>query len=462
MSILRLLSPTLLLSLLCATNGLAAIRSHDLPLSSSPVPMVTVGTTTFFLATDPRQGTELWRTDGSPAGTVLVRDINPGSASGLSSSRSTAITLGGRLFLAADNGVTGVELWSSDGSAAGTQLVADINPGAGSSNPTLLGVAGSRLFFAAFVQGIGTELWVTDGTTAGTAIVVDLDPGAASSAPRAFGTAGNTFLFSGDDGSRRGIFRTDGTPAGTQFVVAATVLASRSTGSVTLFASQPAQNVWTLARTDGTAGGTTNLRESFIGEVRPSSFTIANDVIFFVADDGVNGAELWRSDGTVAGTAMVADIAPGSRASGISTIVAAGSRVFFLTGSAGQQQLWVSDGTSAGTRFVANTPGAFGGIGAGGNFYFAWDDGTRGTELWRSDGTPSGTTIVADIAQGPGASLQSFVAHERGDGILFAADDGVHGRELWLADGAGARLVADVATEAPAGPAPVKRRAVRR
>ena len=75
-------------------------------------------------------GQELWKSDGTAAGTTLVKNIRPGS--GTSSSPRELTNVNGTLFFVADDGVTGQELWKSDGTAAGTVLVRDIHPGSGS------------------------------------------------------------------------------------------------------------------------------------------------------------------------------------------------------------------------------------------------------------------------------------------------------------------------------------------
>jgi ELWxxDGT repeat protein len=73
----------------------------------------------------------------------------------------------GLLFFTADDGLTGTELWKTNGSFVGTELVKDINPGNASSSPLMLTVINGKLFFVATTAASGTEIWCSDGTEAG-------------------------------------------------------------------------------------------------------------------------------------------------------------------------------------------------------------------------------------------------------------------------------------------------------
>jgi ELWxxDGT repeat protein len=96
------------------------------PASSYPGHLTEVNGVLFFSADDGEHGAELWMTDGTPAGTQLVADIYPGPES----SFPTDLTnVNGTLYFSADDGLHGTELWISNGTEAGTKLFADINPG---------------------------------------------------------------------------------------------------------------------------------------------------------------------------------------------------------------------------------------------------------------------------------------------------------------------------------------------
>lgn len=197
------------------------------------------------------------------------------------------------------------------------------------------------------------------------------------------------------------------------------------------------------------------------GLPKQSPFVSLGGYVYFVADDGTNGQELWRSKGKLANTEMVKDINPGSAGGGAGLMTKAGNKLFF-TASDGVhgRELWVTDGTNSGTVLVKDIVAGSGTsnvrnlIGMGGILYFVADDGVNGFELWKSDGTDSGTVMVKDIQAGSGDGMPDRI--EKINGVLyFSADDGIHGREYWKSDGttAGTVLVKDLESgAAPSDP----------
>src|SRR5262245_40287404 len=175
------------------------INGGPAPPRSDPESLVQVGATTFFVAGTPETGQELWKSDGTEAGTVLVKDIAPGPAW---SSPVFLYDANGTLFLQANDGATGTELWKSDGTEAGTVRVKDIWPGSGSSHPSSGGgflFLNGTLFFAADDGRTGFELWKSDGTEAGTVRVKDIRPdirpGSVGSTPQQFVDVNGTLFF---------------------------------------------------------------------------------------------------------------------------------------------------------------------------------------------------------------------------------------------------------------------------
>jgi ELWxxDGT repeat protein len=436
--------------------------------SSNPTGLASVNgalfepSTLFFVADDGVHGVELWKSDGTDGGTELVEDLRMGS---VSSSPANLTRVGGaflapaRLFFTADDGVNGVELWKSDGTALGTQLVKNISlaPGASSSPAKLTAVSSGgfgagRLFFAADDGTDGVELWISDGTAAGTVQLKDINPGPASSSPTALLAVGTVLFFMADDGvTGTELWKSDGTPAGT--VQVKDIYAGPNPSNL-----QPMVNVGgtvflkaatlgegsELWKSDGTELGTTMVKDIYAGfnSSSPYQLVALGSTLFFQADDGVNGRELWKSDGTEAGTVLVADINPGASAFFPNTFerysIAAGDRLFFVAddGTHGEE-LWQSDGTGPGTMLVKDIfPGPTSGIlqtltNVNGVVFFPAQNGPSNYELWRSDGRAEGTYQVDDIVAGGSAGV--FDLAVSGPFLFFSAF-GADGRELWGTD----------------------------
>ncbi len=219
----------------------------------------------YFTASDienQNSNRELYTSDGTVAGTVMVKDINPGTAG---SNPTGLIEFQNKLFFGANNGTNGKEIWSTDGTLAGTQLFKDIAPGINDAFPTFKsGVHVDKLYFAAY----GAQLWSTDGTPNGTGLVKVINPA--------------------------GIFQLSG-------------------------------------------------------------FVSVNNRLLMAADDGVHGTEIWVSDGTPDNTTLLLDIRPGL-AFGVYDIykknVFCGSQLFFAGADGSGLNPWVTDGTVAGTYIV--------------------------------------------------------------------------------------------------------------
>jgi ELWxxDGT repeat protein len=190
------------------SNGATSTRILDIApgnASSRPSGFTAVGSRVFFTAEDDIHGRELWVTDGTTAGTTMVKDILPpelDSPWGRLGSRPSALAnVNGRLVFSAWDGTNGIELWVSDGTAAGTRMLADINPGSASATGNAALVIGKRLYFTADDGVSGQELWTTDGTPAGTYQVADLNPGPGSSNPRNFRDVNGVLMFTANDGA---------------------------------------------------------------------------------------------------------------------------------------------------------------------------------------------------------------------------------------------------------------------
>jgi ELWxxDGT repeat protein len=341
---------------------------------------VDVGGRLFFSAGDGVHGRELWTSDGTKAGTVLVKDISPGTGGDYDTVPTNLTSVGGRIFFTADDGAHGQELWTSDGTKGGTVLVKDINPDNDDGySPSSVARVGARVFFTADDGAHGPELWRSDGTKAGTVLVKDINPSASGYeyGPSSLTGVGARLFFTADDGAHGPeLWRSDGTKAGTVLVKDITPSASEY-------------------------------------EYGPSSLTGVRGRLFFTADDATHGPELWRSDGTKSGTVLVKDINPDAT-NGYApfSLTGVGERLYFTADDGVHgAELWRSNGTRAGTVLVKDInpaveePGEYDDspsslTGVRGRLFFATDDGVHGTELWRSDGTRANTVLVDDVNKG--------------------------------------------------------------
>jgi ELWxxDGT repeat protein len=193
-------------------------------------------------------------------------------------------------------------------------------------------------------------------------------------------------------------------------------------GDVLFFGTSVGLESFQLWRTDGTDAGTYSLG------VRINGFGAASNGLLIFS---YLGDALWRSDGTRKGTLRIS----GALAQ---ELVDVDGTVFFDALNAGAPGLWKTDGTSQGTVFVSGAADAtLSGLGGyRGRLYFSAQDDAHGRELWTSDGTFEGTVRVSDITQGPASSLPgnygtSNLFYGFGDRIFFVANDGASGSELW-------------------------------
>ncbi len=404
----------------------------------------------FFRAYDPTNGTELWVTDGTEAGTRLVEDIYvglgesypedfvnvkgwvyfsanseaegrelfrtdgsevfvvPGIVDGPDGSFPEFMTdLGGRLIFTADDGTNGRELWVLDDNGVAQMVV----PGgiASGESSGLFGLGpqiGNKVFFVGASDAEGQELWVSDGTEAGTQLVKDIHPGIDGSSPYGLVASGSLLYFIAFDGETNRPFVSDGTSAGT------TILAQGGTGPLETYAPVAVRGGVVFLDNLGTtrkfwfSDGTPNAA-SEIGMVDLLGFGGASSALgraFFVLGTAAEGYEYWVTDGTMAATGLLLDIYP-------------------ETGSAFPTP-------------VAEIPAGL---------LFSADDGTVGSELWLTDGTAAGTKRVLDIHTGAPHSDPRPLG-TRPEGHVFYATDAEHGREPWISDGTpgGTRLLRDI------------------
>ncbi|MBL7913520.1 MAG: T9SS type A sorting domain-containing protein [Bacteroidia bacterium] len=511
---------------------------------SDPRDFVEVNGILYFTANTPAHGRELWKTDGTSAGTEMVHDIIGGNVGGFSEAGqfgyydlnfNVVWKNGNNFYFTANSAALNpggsytndIELWVSDGTSAGTMMLKDINPGNTSgSYPIDFKEINGTLFFTAVTSNEGRELWRSDGTNGGTYLVKDIIPGSVGGF-----SASSQFIY--DTHYFNVVWQN-----GSDFYFTANNNASVPGGSYT--------NDIELWKSDGTNGGTSMVKDIYSGSTNssyPADFTLINGTLFFTAESASAGRELWKTDGTGNGTVMVKDIisgnvggftlssqfayyahtfqvvwqsgnkfyftannwasAPGgsytndielfeSDGTDAGTVmlkdiyagnmygsdpadftVINGTLYFTATSNLYGRELWKTDGTNAGTELVKDiNPGNIGGFTTaqqfgyyyysfkvvwqtGNTFYFTANSAamnssssyTNDIELWKSDGTPGGTMMVKDIYAGNTNSSEPYDFNAINGVLYFSAYNNVSGRELWKTDGSttGTELVKEIA-----------------
>jgi ELWxxDGT repeat protein len=380
----------------------------------------------------------------------LVRNIGPGSANGEIFSLAE---FEDRLYFSANDGtgITGRELWVSDGTEVGTTLFKDINLGPGSSFPIGMTDAFGELIFRADDGVQGTEPWASDGTAGGTAMVTDVNLGPDGSSPDTLTLAETRTYFRATDGTDYGLWVYEGAPGETTLVknfgsewpgVQGPMV---TVGDTVYFGGDDGDGL-KLWKSDGTADGTDPVSDDLFNDLTPLVWV--GGKLYFAGATGPAGSELWVYDSVEGTTTMLKDIVPGPTW-GLPLFVSAaevGGTVLFTASPGSGTELWKTDGTPAGTVEVEDGVGMIGALTVINEVaYFAGGDGTSGVELWRSNGTAAGTRIVEDIDGGLDSSMpEQLTAID--DLLFFSGNDGVHGYEPWVSDGtkAGTKMIGDI------------------
>ncbi len=335
--------------------------------------MVSSGSYLLFTANTAAEGLELWKSDGTTAGTAILKNINTGADS---SSPNNFFLLGSTVLFMAKDATHGEELWKTDGTAAGTVLVKDINTGLPASTsielfpgfafPIFQGfhLFNNKAYFRALDGVSSGEVWGTDGTAGGTVLVKDIVPGAVFPPPSIFlfnaVNLPNKFMFSVSDGATTSeLWQSDGTPAGTILFKAFSFVNSDFPSILTNYQYDINTGILTYPLFQG-------------------------NKFFFTASTDTEGRELWISDGTLANTRIVKDINAGTENS--------------------------TDYTSY--AFTADT------------LYFSADDGIKGNELWKTDGTAANTVLKADINVGAASSDLDIFLFPIGGKLFIGANNG--------------------------------------
>ncbi len=413
---------------------------------SSPYYTVALGSSVVFVANDPLTGGELWISNGSAAGTTLLKDIYPG---GYGSYPSGLINIGGTIYFYANDGVNGSELWKTNGTTAGTVMVKDINPGPGSSYPSGFTLFNGFVYFSATTDAEGGELWKTDGTAANTVLVQDINLGNGGSSPSGLTALGTNYLifnaytptngnelYSYNGGTINMMDISAGAPGSYPYY-----LTYNSTLGLVFFRAYNTTSGYELWKTNGDFSTGTSVIEIEAGSASsyPSSITSQGGYVYFNAYKATTGYELFRSNGTTTGLVGTELVAGAGSSSPYNLVASGAGGLFFFAYDGTNSAIRYTTGTAIST--IANTSGMslyqMIASPSSANIYFSAYTATYGYEFWSA--TSSTATLIKDIVAGTGSSYPYYFAYT--GSIFFSADNGTAGSELWVSDGTGPNTV---------------------
>ncbi len=388
---------------------------------------------------------------------ILIKDINPVPSIGSVTDKFNMIEMNNKVYFNADDGIHGMELWTSDGTEAGTHLVKDINTATNFGGVNFDGVFeqwtpvffNNKIYFSASGSGgTGIELWVSDGTEAGTQLLHDIRTIEPTSSYAGGHNCNNYFVYDGylwfsavDNDFFTGLWRTDGTSAGTA-LIKQLESGNINVSSMTLFDNK----VWfacddKLWSSDGTEAGTVMVQAfESLTFGRKDEMKVLGNALYFCADNGTTGKELWKID--INGNVSVLDVVSGSEGITPVQLTVLNNMLYFVGYDATHlTELWKTDGTLEGTIMVTEiNPNGSAYINFPQDVYspltiyndelwFSAFDDSHGRELWRSDGTAAGTVRVTDLTDANvGSTPSKFVIHN--NKLFFSANYSFEGRQL--------------------------------
>lgn len=427
---------------------------------------VLVDTLVYFVGKTASAGMNLWRTDGTVAGTVMLGDLNPGTADflidkvfelnnevflignfpGNGSTRKlfkhiaplsiqlisnlTVVSTSNFIdtvfvknnnemyFTAYDPAVPeGYQLWKTNGTGSGTMKVNHIGPNIYGPEIKHTISYHNKIYFNARDNNSGNELWVSDGTLNGTYMYYNLN-GQSPSSPRHFTVSNNQLYFiASTNNSVDDLYVSDGTTAGTQLVKSLSGIGfppaydMAAINNLVVFGKSGPSGAKDAYVSNGTTLGTYTLGDLSAAFVQPIGFTELNGYLYFVGGLPNNASAIFRTDGTPIGTTQIATNVIDFNATAFTDepfFVKSGNSLFF---NGKDDELWRIDGSTGQPLLVKDI---YPGLADASNpkklfsfnnkIYFQANDGVSGAELWVSDGTALGTNIIADLNPGPGSS----------------------------------------------------------
>lgn len=294
---------------------------------------IVAGEYLFFTAHTDDDGVELWRTDGTDAGTIMLKDINPGS--GHSEVTNFFVASNGLLYFQAKDGVHGEELWVSDGTSEGTIMLKDFYEGAVGGD-FYLRQFNDKVYIA--LEDTNDKLYETDGTPANTKVLDET-----IGVERFLDVIDDKLFFYGDiSGEGTGIIVTNGTKTGTTLLKELTVPVA--TNAVKVYKNElyfngrvsrkEGEHLW---KTNGTKEGTILFKNTSTGSIDDSLprnlFIVGDELLFQAFQHGVTGVEWWKTDGTETGTVLIEDVNEGRNSFLSSGFHQLNDQLFFIGGT---------------------------------------------------------------------------------------------------------------------------------
>jgi ELWxxDGT repeat protein len=320
--------------------------------SSNPNHLFAIGSKLVFTAFQPGIGWGMWATDGTEAGTVLINDVETANTADEYSYNwgATYCVVGSTLYFNATNAAHGSALWKTDGTAAGSRVVKNIAPGGAGGTPIAMTTMGGKLYYTS--RDDNSQLWVSDGTDGGTVQYTN----AFWYCDFTTAIGGLVYVRATNGSMTNGMWVTDGDPS--HLTLLSTTLSAAGFyvergGFAYMNPDAPSPYSYRpLVGSDGTPGGT-----GVVADVSCNiPYTVGN-TLYFSSPINDASARLWKSEGTAQGTIKVTDRIANAAAVGQ---VAGKVLVSRLPDWNDYSTMWASDGTDAGTvRLLPRTSIAF-------------------------------------------------------------------------------------------------------